>query len=665
MQPLILVAFNTRFTHSSLSLGCLQAYWQRQNGRPPLEVIDWDMNQGNEALINRLILARPSLSGFSTYIWSLINVLAVSGAVKAALPETRIVLGGPEVLFETEQLMERHPWIDLVVRGEGEVTLEELMERHLAGSAMTGLKGVVRREGGTIVREPDRDWIQNLDDVPSPFQQGIYGRGRGFTYYEASRGCPFRCAYCLSSVLGPVRHFSLERVIADLAWFMESEYTQVRFADRTFNFEIERAESIVRHILDHNHRRVSFHFELKADLLSNDLIDLLGRAPSDGFHLEIGVQSTHKPALDAVYRRSDLEKLTEKIIRLREKTEAHIHLDLLAGLPEETFPLFQKTLNDAFSWNPSTIQVGLVKVLKGTALKKRVESGELVCAPMPLYPVVRSNWLSPDEVVLIQEMGKLVEGIHNPARFRHTLQFLIRTAFARALPAGGLFEPCLPDAGCQPDLSVSVPSSGVFRGPPSHNGDPARFFEQLALFYRRSGRLFYQLGPEAVSQALMAFAEELPLNETAQLAVGALAQHEFRLTQKVPAGKLGPSPLGAQAIGRQKNGWRRFRPGLRAFWYAVDILPWLGSRSPVSPQAFPSPIIYQHESDLSKTPDTQILDLPLPERFLLALGDKVADVAELTRCWEATGRAVSDTPDWNGVLDKLRQTGVLFDSDQS
>ncbi len=628
MQPIILVSFNTRFTHTSLSLGYLKAYWQRRSDRIPIETLDWDMNLGNESLINRLILMRPALVGFSTYIWSLTHVIAVAGALKAALPETRIVLGGPEVLFEGEQLLERHPWIDLIVRGEGEQTCEELLERHVSGSSFVGLAGVLRREDGRVLREADRGYLQNLDDVPSPFTMGLYGKGRGFTYYEASRGCPFRCAYCLSSVLGPVRHFSLERVLDDLSWFMNSDYTQVRFADRTFNFELERAERIIRHILDRNHRRVSFHFELKADLLTDDLIELLGQAPSDGFHLEIGVQTTHKPALDAVYRRSDLDRLAEKIVRLRERTKAHVHLDLLAGLPEETYPLFRKTLNDAFSWKPSTIQVGLVKVLKGTALKQRTESGDLVCAPMPLYPVVRSRWLSPEEVVLIQDVGKLVEGIHNPGRFRHTLSFLISTCY---------------------------------------NKDPAKFFEELALYYRRSGRLFYQLGPEAVGQSLSAFAEDRALPDAVRRAVEALTLHELRMTQKVPAGKLGPSPLGAQAVGRQKNGWLRFKPGLRAFWYEVDIQPLLMNTSDaaVAFESRPSPIIYRHESDLSKTPQTETLDLPLPERFLLALGDKIGERLELNRAWEASGRPVDQTPDWDSILDNLVRFGVLFDQSQS
>ncbi|HNV72117.1 MAG TPA: DUF4080 domain-containing protein, partial [Candidatus Ozemobacteraceae bacterium] len=538
---------------TSLSLGCLKSYWQRRSGRPNVEVLDWDMNLGNESLINRLILARPAVLGFATYIWSLAPVVAVAGAVKAALPETRIVLGGPEVLFEGETLMNQYPWIDVIVRGEGEQTWEELLERHLSGSSLAGCAGVLWRGDSGVVRETERGYLQNLDDIPSPFRMGLYGTGRGFTYYEASRGCPFRCAYCLSSVLGPVRHFSLARVIDDLSWFMESEFTQVRFADRTFNFELERAETIVRHILDHNRRQVSFHFELKADLLSDGLIDLLGQAPVDGFHLEIGVQTTHKPALDAVYRRSDLEVLAEKIVRLRERTRAHVHLDLLAGLPEETFPLFQKTLNDAFSWNPSTIQVGLVKVLKGTALQQRVASGDLVCAPLPLYPVVRSRWLSPEEVVLIQDMGKLVEGIHNPGRFSHTLSFLISQAFAE---------------------------------------DAARFYEHLARYYRRTGRLFYQLGPEAVGQSLTAFTEEFPEAKRLKPVVEALTLHELRLTQKVPAGKLGPSPLGAQAIGRQKHGWLRFKPGLRAFWYDVDLQPLIGQQASKSVlcEALPSPI---------------------------------------------------------------------------
>lgn len=620
---ILLAGLNTRHTHSHLSLASLEAWWQRVPGRPALTRLDLDMNRGYDSLLAELVLFRPTVAAFATYIWSLPLAVSLSGALAAAFPGVRIIFGGPEASFAAPDLLQAYPWIEAVVRGEGEATFEELLTRILNGSSLGGIPGLTARVGEGIRQEPDRPLLDPLDALPSPYQLGLFGRGTGFTYYESTRGCPYRCAYCLSSVLGPVRAFSLERVKADLDWFFDSEYTQVRFADRTFNQNPGRAAAIVEHILRGNNRRMGFHFELKADMLGEPLIDLLAEAPPGMFHLEIGVQSTHIPTLAAVNRGSDLERLTATVCQLREKTSCHIHLDLLAGLPQEDMAAFRKSLDDGFRMRPTTIQVGLVKILKGTPLEGAVQRGELACAPSPPYAVVRSVWLRPEEIVSIQDIAKLVEGLHNPGRFARSLGFLIQRAFA---------------------------------------GSPARFFETLAGFWRSTGRLFHSFGPDGVIRGLLAFARTLPLDPPIRTGFEALLQHDFRLTQKVPSGRPGPAPAFPRSGASPR--WK-LAPGLRVFWYPVDVLALLPTDgTPDQPvEEAPAPAIYGYETDLSKVPRTRSLDLPLAERLVLAFvdediaPDRFAEAASLV-----PGRTFSPEV-WAKALDAVKEKGFVWNVD--
>jgi len=587
MKNIILVGLNTRHTHSSLALASLQAFWNRLPGRQQINRLDFDLNQNLDSLINELILRKPTMVGFSTYIWNLHQTVTTAGSIKAAFPETLILLGGPEVSFQSRLIMQRYPWVDVVVRGEGEKTLEDLILHHLDDFEIEKIQGIDYRENDRLYSTTDRPLIENLDVIPSPFQIGIYGLGKGFTYYESSRGCPFKCSYCLSSVLGNVRYFSLERVFADLDWFMKSEYTQIRFADRTFNLDQKRALRIIEYIIRNNKKRINFHFEIKADILSDEIIDLFAQAPADFFHLEIGVQSTHSPALQAVARTADLENAGRKIRQLINRTKCHIHLDLLAGLPHEDFKNFKKTLNETFSWTPTSIQVGMVKVLHGTSLENAVKSGDISCAPLPLYQVVKSRWLDPDELILILDMGKLVEGIFNPGKFKNTLLLLARFIF---------------------------------------DGDLSNLFEHLARYWRGTGKPFFQFSPDNIYRAILDYVSNTALAQPLKMAIESMLLHEFRLTQKVPSGKSAETNHVSKEHAKAQY---KLRPGLKSFWYEIDPLTIMEQKDIQAIVIKPAPVIYSYETDLSRIPNTFIIAKSLRDRLVLQLIGNTADMEEM------------------------------------
>lgn len=623
MNKIVLSALNTRHTHSALGLAYLKTFWEKTPGRASVDLIEFDLNQTNESIIAELVLLKPQIIAFSVYIWSINRTLAVSGALKAAFPEIKIILGGPEVSFNAEEILQRAPEVDFIVRGEGEVTFSNLLETLLENGDLHKVTGITWRLHDKIIKNADRPFLADLDAIPSPFRSGIYKGVHSFTYYEASRGCPSRCTYCLSSVLGPVRNHSIDRVKQDLDWFFASDYRQVRFADRTFNFDRQRAREIITYIKANNHRNINFHFEIQADFLSEDIIELLADAPDGMFHLEIGIQSTNPEALRAVNRRFNLDVLRERIRQLRSRTSCHLHLDILGALPFDSLHNFCQSLDDVWHLDPHSIQISLVKVLRGTPLQSQIIEGSIAAMPDPPYTILRTKWLRPDEAIKIQDIGKLVEGMHNSQRFPGTLRFITRSCFG---------------------------------------GSASSMYNQMADFWRTGNLQFYNFSPESMAKNLRSFAESIDINTDFRAICQTLIEHELRLTQKVPAGISPVMPNLEQTL---KKHPLRVTQGIKVFWYAFDPVAIRREALADTAGGFPilkkqlTPVAYRFERDLSATPFIEVIPLDRAESFTLGTIQQRAAIEILPQAWADTYKELP-APDFAAVIEKLAAIGLLY-----
>lgn len=456
-MKLLLTTLHSRYSHASLALPSIAASIGNIAG-VETAIREYTVNERPERLLEQLAAEDADIMAFSCHIWNIELTLRLAAELKLLQPSLFIILGGPEVSFGCHALLTENPPLDLIVRGEGEVAMAELL-REMAACAhgalsddrLLSIDGITFRSGDEIISTPERSPLR-LDDLPSPFAAGLVDSSKPLVYLETSRGCPFSCSFCLSSTEKGVRTFSDARVESDLLQLIGSDVDTVKFVDRTFNFDAERANRIWRFILSHN--RISrFHFEIAADLLTPGNLELLAQVPPDTFRFEIGVQSTAAATLDSVGRKSDLDKLFANVRRLREETAVTLHLDLVAGLPGETFAGFSASLERLLEAGPHHIQVEPLKMLKGTELRRQAAELGYRYSPFPPYRILKNRWLSFEEIIRIESCSQALDEIYNSGRFAVTLALLSASGLAaefftglkRPLKtggggAGGVFE---------------------------------------------------------------------------------------------------------------------------------------------------------------------------------------------------------------------------------
>ena len=417
---IVLLSLNSRYIHLSPAPYYLAA--ALLDTPHSVEILDRNVNEREEDVLEAILLRSPDVLGVSVYIWNLTYLRSLLPKIKEALPHTRIILGGPEVSYCTEQTLLDLPAVDAILSGEGEETFRAYVNAISEGEDLGGVKGLSYRvEGHLVIGEPYIGSGTPRSPLDAGYAEALSGR---IAYIESSRGCPFSCAFCLSGRCGGVRYFDIGQVKKDILRLSQVSRT-VKFVDRTFNADRARACEILSFILAHYGKEIlegtCFHFELSGALLEEQQLSLFAKAPRGALQVEIGVQSFHAPTLRAIRRSAHTERLTENIRRLLQNGNVHVHIDLIAGLPEESLADFEKSFDKAYALSPHMLQLGFLKLLYGAPLRENREEYPCVFDEAPPYEVRSTPVLSEDDLAVVHTAEKGLDRVYNSARYRRTL----------------------------------------------------------------------------------------------------------------------------------------------------------------------------------------------------------------------------------------------------
>ena len=419
---IILTAINAKYIHSNLAVYSLRAYADRY--REEIRVREYTINQPLDDILMDLYEAHPDVVCFSCYLWNIQYVEQIITELAKVLPGVKIWLGGPEVSYDAPQMMRKYPVISGVICGEGEETFRELADHfHGEGKELRDIRGIVFRDGdGAVIQNESRP-VMDLNRIPFVYEDLENFRNR-IIYYESSRGCPFSCSYCLSSIDKCLRFRDIELVKRELQFFIDHEVPQVKFVDRTFNCRHGHAMAVWSYIMEHDRGKTNFHFEIAADLLDEEEIRLINSMRPGLIQLEIGVQSANPQTIREICRRMDLEKVRANTARIREKGNVHQHLDLIAGLPYENMESFEHSFNEVYAMRPEQLQLGFLKVLKGSLMHERAEEYGILYQDRAPYEVLSTRWLSYGEIIRLKKIEEMTEVYYNSAQFTNTLRRL-------------------------------------------------------------------------------------------------------------------------------------------------------------------------------------------------------------------------------------------------
>ncbi|MBU6145246.1 MAG: B12-binding domain-containing radical SAM protein [Paenibacillaceae bacterium] len=432
---IVVVALNAKFIHMSLALRCIQAHCAPTYD---VHILEYTIHDPPMHIVMDVYEKRPTVIGFSVYIWNVEQTIAVVRMLRKVLPDALMCLGGPEVSYDTDVWMNALPEVDVIVQGEGEETFRQILETLDAGRSkheLHDVRGCVFRDGDQrIVVQPQRPKVP-MDALASPVRRcgddpHVADR---VVYVETSRGCPFSCQFCLSSIESGVRFVNIDRIKADLLYVLERGATVIKFVDRTFNINKEYALSLFQFLAAHHGGRCVFQFEITADILHPDVLEwLVAHAPKGVFRFEIGVQSTNDRTNALVKRKQRFDKLSRTVVALRESERVVLHLDLIAGLPEEDEASFQKTFDDVFALRPHELQLGFLKMLRGTGLRRDAQTyGYVVCDSAP-YEVLGHASLPFEAMIRIKRAEHMLEVYWNARRTPRVISYVCTHWYASA-----------------------------------------------------------------------------------------------------------------------------------------------------------------------------------------------------------------------------------------
>ena len=439
-MKILLAACNAKYIHSNLAVYDLKAYSSDYDEHVILR--EYTINQPKDEILKDIYSSGADVVCFSCYIWNISFVRELIRDLVKILPKTAFWAGGPEVSYDAEKFLTEMPEMTGVMVGEGEKTFHDLLEFYIDGKdSLEEISGIAYRTGDKIIHNGWRE-LMDLSAIPFVYEHLEKFENR-IIYYESSRGCPFSCSYCLSSIDKKLRFRDLELVKIELQFFLDHRVPQVKFVDRTFNCKHEHAMTIWKYILEHDNGVTNFHFEISADLLREEEMELMSQMRPGLIQLEIGVQSTNPEPIRAIHRHMDLKKLEHCVNRVHSFRNIHQHLDLIAGLPYEDYDTFHQSFNDVYQMKPDQLQLGFLKVLKGSLMQKEAEVYGIVYKEKEPYEVLSTNWLTYGEVLKLKMVESMVEVYYNSGQFWHTLEYLVpfeKDAFTFYEKLGSFYE---------------------------------------------------------------------------------------------------------------------------------------------------------------------------------------------------------------------------------
>jgi radical SAM superfamily enzyme YgiQ (UPF0313 family) len=424
VNKIVLAGINSQYVHLNLAVRYLKKYVEA-NSDLKIEIYETNINNQVFNIIKDIYELNPDKIIFSTYIWNKEYIVEIVKELKKVLPNVEIILGGPEVSYKWEKFMANMPEVDALLLGEGEKVLLNFLTKK-----EDKVLGVVSRKNGEIVFNGVEPIIENLDIVPFPYEDWELEDRTKIFYYESSRGCPFSCSYCLSSIDKTVRYYSLDRMKKDLKRFLDSPIKLLKFVDRTFNLKKERYMEIWKFLLENYREGITFHFEINANIFDDETLDFLEKVPKGYFQFEIGVQSINPETMVAIKRNNILDKLAYNVRRI--SRNIHLHLDLIAGLPYETYDIFKDSFNYVYNLKPEMIQLGFLKLLKGTQMYDEVEKYNYKYYSKPPYEVFSNKFISFGELVKLKNLEKMLDYYYNSEKFSYTCDFVIKNNFDSA-----------------------------------------------------------------------------------------------------------------------------------------------------------------------------------------------------------------------------------------
>ena len=409
---ILLTAINAKYIHSNPAVYSLRAYACRYGGsryEEEIRIAEYTINQPVDEILMDIYERCPDILCISCYLWNISYVEQLIREIPKVLPETKIWLGGPEVSYNAREMLDGYPGLAGVMCGEGEQIFLELLETYAAGNEPEEI--LTAREA------------LDLSSIPFIYEH-IEDFDNRIVYYESSRGCPFSCSYCLSSIDKCLRFRDPDLVRRELQFFIDHEVPQVKFVDRTFNCRHDHAMAVWSYIKEHDRGITNFHFEVAADLLNDEEIALIRSMRPGLIQLEIGVQSTNPDTVREIRRRMDLAKVEKNVAAVREARNVHQHLDLIAGLPYEDYDSFARSFDRVYAMKPDQLQLGFLKVLKGSLMHEKTEEYGLVYQDRPPYEVLSTKWLSYSDVIRLKKIEEMVEVYYNSGQFRNTMEQL-------------------------------------------------------------------------------------------------------------------------------------------------------------------------------------------------------------------------------------------------